>query len=130
MSNRREDSAGWAGRLVDDLAERFGAANVLQDIHSIKPGVKFVDAINETLQKSDCTLVVIGPAWLSLTDEAGGRRLDDAGDYVRLEVATAQGRGSPVVPVNRHLLEPTGNKPPAEAETRYYAQLRPAAMAA
>jgi putative transposase len=31
---------------------------------------------------------------------------------------------------NRRLLEPIGNMPPAEAETRYYAQLEPAAMAA
>jgi transposase InsO family protein len=31
---------------------------------------------------------------------------------------------------NRRLLEPIGNIPPAEAEARYYAQLRPAAMAA
>jgi len=31
---------------------------------------------------------------------------------------------------NRRRLEPIGNIPPAEAEARYYAQLRPAAMAA
>ena len=99
MSYRREDSAGWAGRLVDDLAEKFGAANVFQDIHSITAGMDFVDAMNETLQKTDCALVVIGPFWLSLRDEEGGRRLDDASDYVRLEVATALRRGSPVIPV-------------------------------
>ena len=99
VSYRREDSAGWAGRLVDDLAEKFGAANVFQDIHSITAGMDFVDAINETLQKTDCALVVIGPFWLSLRDEEGGRRLDDASDYVRLEVATALRRGSPVIPV-------------------------------
>lgn len=99
VSYRREDSAGWAGRLVNDLAERFGAANVFQDIHSIRPGMDFLDAINDMLQKSDCALVVIGPAWLSLKDEAGKRRLDDTSDYVRLEVATALQRCSPVIPV-------------------------------
>jgi len=31
---------------------------------------------------------------------------------------------------NRRLLEPIGNRPPAEAEARYYAQLEPPAMAA
>ena len=98
MSYRREDSAGWAGRLVDDLAGRFGAANVFQDIHSIRPGMDFLDAINDMLQNSDCALVVIGPAWLSLKDEAGKRRLDDTSDYVRLEVATAL-RRLPVIPV-------------------------------
>ena len=42
---------------------------------------------------------MIGPAWLTLWDEAGKRRLDNATDYVRLEVATALRRNSPVTPV-------------------------------
>src|SRR5262249_13832608 len=34
-------------------------------------------------------LIVIGPRWLSTTDSAGGRRLDDPNDLVRLEVEAA-----------------------------------------
>ncbi|MGG5890127.1 toll/interleukin-1 receptor domain-containing protein [Falsiroseomonas sp. HC035] len=97
VSYRREDSAGWVGRLVDDLSERFGAENVFQDINSMGPGVDFLDAIKETLHRADCALVIIGPAWVAA--EAGARRLDDPGDVVRLETATALRRGMPIIPV-------------------------------
>jgi hypothetical protein len=99
VSYRREDSSGWVGRLVDDLSRRFGAENVFQDIHSIRPGADFLDAITATLRQADCILVVIGPVWLGAKDETGGRRLDDENDYVRLELATALRGGSRVIPV-------------------------------
>ena len=98
VSYRREDSAGWAGRLVSDLAGRVGVANVFQDIQSIEPGADFAEVILKTLQSTDCVLVVIGPAWLA-KDPAGNRRLDNVNDYVRLEVATALQSSSRVIPV-------------------------------
>ncbi|MBP0445827.1 TIR domain-containing protein [Roseomonas sp. SSH11] len=98
VSYRRDDSAGWVGRLVDDLGEGFGAENVFQDIHSITPGSDFVDAINETLRDADCVLAVIGPNWLAGTSPDNRRiRRDD--DYVRLELATALARKLRVIPV-------------------------------
>ncbi|WP_207538270.1 TIR domain-containing protein [Sabulicella rubraurantiaca] len=98
ISYRREDSAGWVGRLVDDMGEHFGAENVFQDIHSIAPGSDFVDAINETLEVADCVLAVIGPNWLSGPDPKNRRIMHD-GDYVRLELATALDRKLRVIPV-------------------------------
>jgi hypothetical protein len=44
-------------------------------------------------------LVVIGPDWLTTTDAQGRPRLQDAHDFVRVEIATALQRGTPVVPV-------------------------------
>ena len=47
----------------------------------------------------DAALALIGPNWLDSKDAAGKRRLDDPGDIVRLEIATALKRNIPVTPV-------------------------------
>ena len=44
-------------------------------------------------------LAIIGPAWLTATDEQGNRRLDDPDDIVRLEVEAALDRGVRVIPI-------------------------------
>jgi hypothetical protein len=99
VSYRRADSAGWTGRLAADLSARFGESNVFLDIHSVDPGVDYVAEIKSTLARADYTLVVIGPAWLGATDKAGNRRLDNAYDPVRMEVALALQSKSRVIPI-------------------------------
>ena len=59
------------------------------DIETIKPGEDFVNSVSEAAGSSDVVIVLIGRRWLTLTDDAGRRRLDDPGDIVRLEVRTA-----------------------------------------
>lgn len=44
-------------------------------------------------------LAVIGPRWLTATDEDGRRRLDDPDDIVRLEIAAALEREIRVIPI-------------------------------
>ena len=46
-----------------------------------------------------CLLAVIGPNWLTATDERGRRRLDDPDDFVRLEIEAALARGVRVIPI-------------------------------
>ena len=43
--------------------------------------------------------MVIGPKWVAITDAHGRRRLDDPGDFVRMEVGRALSRGVRVIPV-------------------------------
>ena len=38
ISYRRSDTAGHAGRLYNQLVQRFGEANVFKDLDSMKPG--------------------------------------------------------------------------------------------
>ena len=44
-------------------------------------------------------LAVIGPRWLTATDPAGRRRIDDPADWIRRELATAFAAGVRVIPV-------------------------------
>ena len=98
VSYRRDDSAGFAGRLTDALERRFGADSVFRDVDDIAAGADFGVVIEQALQQVQAVLVVIGPRWLDARDERG-RRLDDPGDYVRREVELALASGKPVIPV-------------------------------
>lgn len=99
ISYRRDDSAGYVGRLYDRLSEHFGADQIFMDIDTIEPGVDFVDVIDKAVDASDVILVVIGKLWASITDSQGRRRLDNAHDFVRLEVASALKRNARVIPI-------------------------------
>ena len=98
VSYRRRDVGGYAGRLRDALAQRLGEKNVFQDVEAIAPGQDFTEAIRRALDDCDAVLAVIGPGWIGAEQE-GTPRLAQAGDFVRLELATALTRDMPVVPV-------------------------------
>jgi hypothetical protein len=99
ISYRREDTSGHAGRLYDAMAARFGEPNVFVDV-DLDPGVDFVHRIREAIGACRVLLVVMGPRWATLPDEAGDPRLADAEDFVRLEVETALNRPDlTVIPV-------------------------------
>jgi len=99
LSYRREDSISIAGRIRDRLANQFGADHVFFDIDAIPFGVDFRDHIDRMMTECDVVLVVIGRRWVDAVDEHGQRRLDQAGDFVRLEIEAALRREIPVVPL-------------------------------
>jgi tetratricopeptide (TPR) repeat protein len=99
ISYRRDDSPGTAGRLYDRLAQSFGEANLFIDVDKIPAGVNFVKHLNEQVANCNIFLCTIGPNWLSAKNDDGHRRLDQPGDYVRIEVAAALKRDIPVIPV-------------------------------
>jgi hypothetical protein len=99
ISYRRDDSAGYAGRLYDRLAAHFGAERVFMDVEGIEPGTDFVEAIEAAVSSCQVLIVIIGDEWTRVTDAAGRRRLDDPNDFIRLETGAALQRGIRVVPV-------------------------------
>src|ERR1019366_2055903 len=99
ISYRREDSSGYAGRLFDILSARFGRENTYMDVDTIVGGDNFVAVIEEKISLCDVLLAVIGERWLTCTAENGTRRLNMAGDFVRLEITKALERGVRVIPV-------------------------------
>jgi hypothetical protein len=99
LSYRRDDTAGFSGRLADDLRDALGDDVVFLDIDRIAPGTDFVDAITSAADNAEVLLAVIGRRWLTAKNAERRRRIDDPGDYVRLEITAALQRGRRIIPV-------------------------------
>lgn len=69
------------------------------DVTDIDPGRDFRLEIERAVGTCEVLLAVIGRDWLQTQTASGRRRLDDPGDYVRLEIAAALRRNIPVIPV-------------------------------
>ena len=107
---RRDDVAGYAGRLYDNLVRRFGRDRVFMDVDAIRPGSDFPEVIEQALSQTDVFLALIGEGWLTSVDALGGRRLDNPGDFVRLEIEAALALDIPIIP----LLFQSAEMPPPE----------------
>lgn len=99
ISYRRTDSASSTGRIYDRLIAKFGRKNVFKDVDDIPPGVNFATYIQDSLRQCGVALVVIGRDWLNSRDANGSRRLDDAADFVRIEIETAIQLGLTIIPI-------------------------------
>ncbi len=99
LSYRREDSAGFAGRIYDRLAQRLGRQEVFIDVDDIEPGVDFVEVLSARVGACEVLVVIIGRNWLNSVNAGGLRRLDDPNDFVRIEIEAALARGVRVIPV-------------------------------
>src|SRR5438874_1986477 len=99
LSYRRSDSQDVTGRIYDRLVGKFSQKQVFKDVDNIPLGVSFPSHIKQMLSKANFVLVIIGPSWVTATDEHGVRRLDDENDFVRLEVELALRANMPVIPV-------------------------------
>ncbi len=127
--NYRGDDSGTAAALIDrELVARFGGDLVFLDSRSLPVGVDFVEELLGRLRSCGVLLVVMGPRWLSLVNEAGERRIDHPADWVRVELVEAFAHHLRVIPV---LLDgaklPAGEELPDDISwlsRRQYAVLR------
>ncbi len=103
ISYRREDSAGYAGRIFDALSARFGKDEVFIDVDDIKAGEDFFKVIQETENRCSVLLAIIGKNWLAIQGADGRPRLSNPQDFVRAEIAAGlrggQNGGPRVIPV-------------------------------
>ena len=99
INYRRDDSAAYAGRLYDRLANHFGRDHIFMDIDQIGPGEDFLEVIQEKLKSVQIAVVMLGKHWLDITDDSGQRRLDNPDDFVRVEIAALLERKIRVIPV-------------------------------
>lgn len=99
ISYRRDDAGGWAGRMEDDLADRFGSERVFRDI-KIPAGVDYEQHIEQVLDACHVVVVVIGPEWATLKGPDGTLRLRKSDDLLRREIERALARRDvEVIPV-------------------------------
>ncbi|HEX5403631.1 MAG TPA: toll/interleukin-1 receptor domain-containing protein [Pseudonocardiaceae bacterium] len=99
INYRVKDSALGAAAIADFLSRRFGAEQVFRDCVNMRPGESYPDQLRAGLEAADVLVAVIGPDWLTVTDDDGTRRIDVPGDWVRFEIRRAFERGLPVVPL-------------------------------
>ena len=106
LSYRREDAAGFALALFGRLEQSFSSERLFMDVEGgIGAGQDFVRVIEDEVSLCDVMLVLIGPDWMTVTDEAGRRRLENPEDFVRVEVELALKFGKRVIPVLVHKTE-------------------------
>ena len=98
ISYRREDSADVTGRIYDRLIQVF-PQSVFRDVDSIPLGVDFRAYLDEQVAKCDVFLAVIGRDWLRGKGRKEKSKLEDPGDFVRIEIESALKRQIPVIPV-------------------------------
>jgi TIR domain/Yip1 domain len=89
ISYRREQTAGEARALFNALVSRLGKASVFMDVDGIALGRDFRQVLHERLASCDLVLALVGRDWLDARTATGERRLDDLGDFVRIELETA-----------------------------------------
>ena len=65
ISYRRDDTAGYAGRLYEALAAHFGKGFVFIDIDSIPAGQDFVGIVEQRIASCSVVLVLIGAQFLA-----------------------------------------------------------------
>ena len=95
ISYRREDAAGYAGRLCDLLGRQLTSGQVFLDEEDIVPGQDFVRAIDTRISGAGVVIAVIGPHWLEILRARG----EGAEDFVRHEIEAALKAGRSLIPV-------------------------------
>jgi tetratricopeptide (TPR) repeat protein len=98
INYRGADSRSYGALLYTELCRVFGAGLVFLDSESIPAGADFAEQLLARVRGCRVLLAVIGPRWLTITG-AGGRCIDDPGDWVRRELAEALAARVRVIPV-------------------------------
>lgn len=111
LSYRSDDISATSESAVQALARRYGSANLIIDIPAQATDADYMVALDHAIKHADIVLVLIGTHWLRAADAAGQRKLANAADVVRFELATALHRHKPLL-----VLLSDGAVLPADAE--------------
>ena len=99
ISYRRDDTAGYARAIADELGRHFGADRVFIDVDDINAGLPFSEVIQRAMGESEVLLVLIGKRWRGEREGGAPVRIAEAGDLVRQEVAAGLAKRMRVIPL-------------------------------
>ena len=129
ISYRRSDSIDVTGRIYDRLVSHYDKTTIFKDVDSIPFGSDFREHIHHRLDQCSVLIAVIGPTWLEVSGNDDVRRIDSAGDWVRLEIETALAQKMAVIPLLVNNAEmPSAPALPESLQPlayRHYAHARP-----
>lgn len=98
LSYRRSDTETMAQTLYYCLAGELKGIEIFRDNNSLEPGEVFAEVIRKNIAACDVLIMLIGKKWLKVKDKEGRLRLNDAADFVRLEIAEALSQRKKVFP--------------------------------
>jgi hypothetical protein len=98
ISYRRDDSAGYARAIYEQLVKRFSKDRIFMDVDSIEPGLPFDQVIKQAVDRCEILLAIIGKGWIE-QKAGGGPRINDPNDFVRVEIVAALSGNTRVIPV-------------------------------
>ena len=100
ISYRRDDTKYQARMIYAAFCKVLPRDHVFMDLASIPPGANFRKTLKSWVDQCEVLLALIGPRWIDASDpKTNRRRLDNPGDFVRIEIGEALARDIPVVPV-------------------------------
>ena len=100
ISYRREDEPGMATALYFQLEKEFAPERIFMDVEGgIAAGRDFMRIIGEQVAQCDIMLAIIGKGWVSATDDDGQPRLNNAEDFVRIEIESALRLDKLIIPI-------------------------------
>lgn len=99
ISYRSSDGADKATALARDLDALFGDAQIFLDKDDLPAGLPWREEIAKEMQTRPILLVLVTPHYLGAVDANGARRIDEADDPARLELADALAANALVVPL-------------------------------
>lgn len=126
INYRKRDTEDAVDSLYNYLIRYFDPGNIFRDKEGIPAGSKYEEKIMAALEASDVFLAVIGPGWLTMTNEEGCRRVEEASDLLRREIERAlEKEGMTVIPLLHNTAMPEASELPATLAALAQQQARP-----
>lgn len=99
LNFRNGDGQHAAAHVYSALTQRFDKSQIFRSSESIEIGDDFVERLSAAPRECEVLLAFIGRHWLEIRNARGERRLFDADDWVRREIAAAIDAGRRVAPI-------------------------------